>query len=158
MNRRGSGSRLKAFSLVEVALALGVAAFALVAIFGLLPVGINTNYSSIQQTAATNIATAIIADLQNAPNAAAIAANPSLESKSQRYGIDVAASSATLYLGESGNIQPSAATSRYKVTVTLSQPAAGKKSATTGIVKIAWPPAATKPFGAVSVFVALERN
>ena len=48
-----------AFSLVEVTLALGVAAFCLIAVFGLLPVGVNSDQTSIQQTAAASLATSI---------------------------------------------------------------------------------------------------
>ena len=44
-----------AFSLVEVTLALGVAAFCLIAVFGLIPVGVQTNRNATSQTAATNI-------------------------------------------------------------------------------------------------------
>src|SRR5215469_18721387 len=65
---RSAGS----FSLVEVTLALGVAAFCLVALFGLMPVGIQTNRSATSQTAATNIAAAVIADLRGTPIASAM--------------------------------------------------------------------------------------
>ncbi len=58
--------QVSAFSLIEVTLALGVAAFCLIAVFGLLPVGVNTNQSSIQQTAAASFATRIAADLRAA--------------------------------------------------------------------------------------------
>jgi uncharacterized protein (TIGR02598 family) len=44
-----------AFSLVEVALALGVAAFCLIALLGLLPAGVKTQQTSIQQTTANQI-------------------------------------------------------------------------------------------------------
>src|SRR5882724_1379565 len=40
---RRSKSRAAAFSLIEVVLALGVAAFCLIAVLGLLPVGVQTN-------------------------------------------------------------------------------------------------------------------
>ena len=44
-----------AFSLVEVTLALGVAAFCLIAVFGLLLVGVQTNQRATSQTAAGSI-------------------------------------------------------------------------------------------------------
>ena len=46
------GHRLRAFSLVEVTLALGVAAFCLIAVFGLMPVGVQTNRNATSQTGA----------------------------------------------------------------------------------------------------------
>ena len=57
----------RGFSLVEVTLALGIAAFCLLAIFGLIPVGLASNQNSISQTSASDIATMIVADLRNTP-------------------------------------------------------------------------------------------
>jgi type II secretory pathway pseudopilin PulG len=57
----------RAFSLVEVTLALGIAGFALVAIFGLLPIGITSSQNTIEQTAAAGMARAIMADLRATP-------------------------------------------------------------------------------------------
>ena len=56
-----------AFSLIEVTLALGIAAFCLIAVFGLMPVGVQTNRNATSQTAATNIMAAVIADLRATP-------------------------------------------------------------------------------------------
>ena len=53
-----------AFSLVEVTLALGIAAFCLIAVFGLIPVGVQTNRNATSQTAATNIIASVIADMR----------------------------------------------------------------------------------------------
>ena len=53
-----------AFSLVEVTLALGVAAFCLLVLLGLLPTGLKTQQSSIQQTTANAIISTIWSDLR----------------------------------------------------------------------------------------------
>src|SRR5512132_81933 len=58
-----------AFSLVEVTLALGIAAFCLIAVFGLMPVAVQTNRNASSQTAATNIMAAVVADLRAIPTA-----------------------------------------------------------------------------------------
>jgi type II secretory pathway pseudopilin PulG len=55
-----------AFSLVEVTLALGVAAFSLLIIVGMLPVSLKTNQASTHQTAANSIISQIAADLRAA--------------------------------------------------------------------------------------------
>src|SRR5437763_5451337 len=52
------------FSLVEVTLALGVAAFSLIALLGLLPAGIKTQQTSIQQTTANQIISQIFSFLR----------------------------------------------------------------------------------------------
>jgi hypothetical protein len=60
-------SRPDAFSLIEVTLALGIAAFCLLTVFGLLPIGLNTTQSAIEQTTVSGIATEIAADLHGTP-------------------------------------------------------------------------------------------
>jgi type II secretory pathway pseudopilin PulG len=52
-----------AFSLVEVTLALGIAAFCLITVLALLPVTLKTQQASIQQTTANTILSQIVADL-----------------------------------------------------------------------------------------------
>jgi hypothetical protein len=64
------------FSLVEVTLALGVAALCLVVLLGLLPTGLKTQQSSIQQTTANQIISTIFSDLR-----ADIRLPPGLDSK-----------------------------------------------------------------------------
>ena len=148
------------FSLVEIVIALGVTAFALITILGLLPAGIGANQSSIQQTEAVDLATGIVADLRQTPSVTAIAGSGGgLSSLSPRYGIDVTKSSATLYLDVSGNSSTTlVASSRYKVVVTLTQPPTGERNATDGIVTLSWPAAAPTTMNSVSTFIALDRN
>lgn len=58
--------RSSGFSLVEVSLALGVVSVALIAILGLLPIGIHINKVTIDETrAAADVLTALEADLRN---------------------------------------------------------------------------------------------
>jgi type II secretory pathway pseudopilin PulG len=79
-----------AFSLVEVTLALGVMAFCLVALLGLLPVGMNSNRAALEQTAAASVANAVAVDLRQTPLAVTGSANPSLSHrKSPRFQIPV---------------------------------------------------------------------
>ena len=52
---------------MEVTLALGIAAFCLIALFGLMPVGVQTNRNATSQTRATNIITSIVADMRATP-------------------------------------------------------------------------------------------
>src|SRR5438552_15177106 len=59
--------RAAGFSLVEVTLALGVAGFCLIAVFGLLPIGVQTNQRALSQTAATAILSSVVADMRATP-------------------------------------------------------------------------------------------
>jgi len=63
---KGFPGKAAAFSLVEVTLALGIAAFCLITVFALLPVALKTQQASIQQTTANTISSQIIADLSAA--------------------------------------------------------------------------------------------
>lgn len=54
----------KAFSLIEVVLALGIVSFAMMAVVGTLPVGLRSSQQSRSQIAAANIARQIQGDLQ----------------------------------------------------------------------------------------------
>ncbi|HEX4085402.1 MAG TPA: hypothetical protein VHY22_10860 [Chthoniobacteraceae bacterium] len=61
---RAPSRRLLGFSLVEVTLALGVAGFCLVVVMGLLPLGLNSDQASIEQTLAASVASQIYSDLR----------------------------------------------------------------------------------------------
>src|SRR3981189_1087880 len=71
--------RVAAFSLVEVTLALGIAAFCLIAVFGLMPVGAPTNRNATSQTAATNILSSVVSDIRASPKGSS--------TNSAQYGI-----------------------------------------------------------------------
>ena len=155
-----------AFSLVEVALALGVAAFALVAVFGLLPLGVTSNQNSVEQTVAAGVATALVADLRATPLGAVSNSTPVL---SPRYGISipgagggVSAAGSPLYLNEHASKQASASAARYQVNVTLTPPATGQRTATMVRILVTWPAAAsispTNYSGSFEVITALNRN
>jgi type II secretory pathway pseudopilin PulG len=57
----------RAFSLVEVVLALGVISFAIVAILGVFPIGLSTSRSAQDETRAPQIAQTIFASLEGQP-------------------------------------------------------------------------------------------
>src|SRR5438067_9062442 len=90
------------FSLVEVTLALGVAAVSLLVIFSLLPIGLQTNQRSIEQTASVDILSAVAADLRAAP----LTAPRGGATTSTQFGINVPAGgstgSTTLFFNSAG--------------------------------------------------------
>ena len=55
------------FSLVEVTLALGIAAFCLLALFGLLPIGLSSNQAAVEQTTAAGVAMQLVSELREMP-------------------------------------------------------------------------------------------
>lgn len=123
--------RTAAFSLVEVVLALGVASFCLMAVFALLPIGMQSNRAAVGQTASTAILSSVVADLRATP-----AAGSSTQFKISK------GSTTTLYFDSEGRASSAIrADSRYRVTVTFRSPAF-KYSPTFAHVAVTWPAAA----------------
>ena len=162
-----------AFSLVEVTLALGIAAFCLIAVFGLVPVGVQTNRNATSQTAATNIMAAALADLR---------ATLKTSTTSSQFGITIStnptsgvgtscqpcsgcwsAQTQTLYFDSAGQ-SVIAGNGLYRLTVTAVQNPTG--TATTGAifanVRVTWPaavdPCTGTPSGSVETFAAFDRK
>lgn len=154
-----SSQRSPGFSLVEVTLALGIAGFSMIAIFGLLVTGTQTNHTAIEQTACGDILTAVAADLR---------ATPKTNSTSTQFGIAIppnpvaSASSSTLYFDPQGAFSASlSGTSRYRLIVTFLPNGSGTRTATFVDLKMTWPAAAATTggnTGAAETFVALDRN
>lgn len=159
-----------AFSLVEVTLALGVAAFCLIAILGLIPVGLSSNYTASEQTAAVGLAKAIMADLR---------ATPLTTQTSPLFGFTIPASGAaiTQTLFFRGDATPAEAVNadavavdepRHRATIVFTPPASPSVRAPTLVrIFITWPAmadpvAATTPNpnsqGAFETISALNRN
>lgn len=142
------------FSLVEVALALAVVAFALVSLYGLLPLSLNTAKNSSEENAAANLALALETDLR--------AAGKAFE-RSPMYGLALNQSS-TIYIDAGGGPFPAPSepgeNSRYRVSLKVLRPDAGSLLATEGQLTIHWPARADSDAaaGELSVFVALDRN
>jgi type II secretory pathway pseudopilin PulG len=152
-----------AFSLVEVVLALGVAAFSLIAVFALLPVGVQTNRNAISQTAATGIVASVIADLRATPKP------PALNTSSQ-YQI-VFGTSKTLYFDGTGQCSTDLAGSikpdgtawsptlqtRYQLNITFPWNSGLAYGAD---LKVTWPaaPIPANASGSTEVFAAFDRN
>jgi uncharacterized protein (TIGR02598 family) len=142
---------MRAFSLVEVTLALGVAAFCLVSVFALVPTAFNIQAESIGETGSIVIAAAIESDLRATPNGA---------SNSPQFSIPIGTTT-TLYFSNEGRSSVSLnGESRYRSTITFPPNPAGPRGATFATVQITWPAPASpdRASGSRSSFVALDRN
>jgi uncharacterized protein (TIGR02598 family) len=160
-----------AFSMVEVTLALGVAAFCLLAIFALLPTGLTSDQNSTQQTAAASLARAIVSDLRVTTKTL-----PASNQNSPRYGITIPGSgtaSHTIFLREDGTAAGSPDTNadasqnpRFRATLDFTAPSNALRTATAVRVLLTWPALADKTAnvaptqyaGAYETFTALDRN
>jgi uncharacterized protein (TIGR02598 family) len=154
------------FSLIEVTLALGIGAFCLIAVFGLIPVAVQTNRNATSQTRATNIMAAVVSDLRATPNGLTTSA---------QFAINIPANAATsadpppcsgtqtLYFNGEGQAVSAVGTdSRYRLIVTFVRNPAGATAPTYAKLKVSWPaavdPCVTTPSGSVEMFAAFDRN
>jgi type II secretory pathway pseudopilin PulG len=132
--RSGRARCPKAFSLVEVVLALGVATFAILVIVALLPVGIKSTKDSLDETGAVNVLSQVIADRQATPPA----------STSMLYGLPALTSTTTPvtnFFGILPNNQSSGANlsrAHYRVDVIVMPPEAGLDPYE-AYLKVSWP-------------------
>jgi hypothetical protein len=155
-----------AFSLIEVTLAIGIAAFCLIAVFGLVPVAVLTNRNATSQTAATNIVAAVVADLRATPLTVPLGrATTSVQYQIPipQNPVTVSTTLAPVFFAQdgtfSGTTQPS---SRYRLTVTFPPNGPGIHTPTYADVRATWPapvdPTITTPSGSVEMFAAFDRN
>jgi len=141
-----------AFSLVEVVIALGIAAFVIVAIVGLLPVGLRLASDSTDETRCVNILGAIASDrLTSAPNAASIL-----------YGIPALTPGQTsVATGSFGVTEAGTSTlqdwakARYRVSYRLQPPESGRLDPWLLSLRISWPAQSTNTGNSVESLIAV---
>jgi uncharacterized protein (TIGR02598 family) len=151
-----------AFSLVEVTLALGIAAFCLIAVIGTIPVGVRTTRNATSQTAATNIMSAVVADLRATPKSSSTSAQFAITFGTARTlffdGVGQCSLNVTGSTRVDGSSWVPPLQTRYQLNVTWNpSPPAGMRWAD---VKVTWPAAATaaNATGSTEIFAAFDRN
>ncbi|MEJ7609364.1 MAG: hypothetical protein WKF37_24595 [Bryobacteraceae bacterium] len=157
--------RPSAFSLVEITLALGVTAFCLLAVMGLLPVSFKTQQASVQQTTANGIIAQISADLR-----ADIRLPPGQASK-EGFGLKdhwkAVGTPDTLYFTNdaahtgSANQASAPADAAFRATITYISPPTDTTSLAN--ITVSWPAPVNPstggvPAGSVQTFIAANRQ
>ena len=132
------------FTLIEIAIALGTFAFAIVAILGVLLVGMNTSRDTIGSQVAANIANSIANDLSSTPaQSVGIAYSPRFYISNQI----AKGTTLTYYFDQLGNILPTVTGAAYRATLTyqsISNPATSGTPAPDSVdILVTWPAAAT---------------
>ena len=151
-----------AFSLVELTLALGIAAFCLIAVLGLMPVGVQTNRNATSQTAVTNIMAAVIADLRATPRCLATSSQYQITlGTAPGCQVVISPSPKTLYFDGTGQFSTTLGTnSRYQLNVTWNVTGNCSAALPCADLKATWPAAATpaNASGLAEMFVGFDRN
>lgn len=143
------------FSLVEVTLALGVAAFCLMALSGLLPLGLHINQSSISETVAASVLSGVSADLD---------ATPKTSLTSPQYNITFGTAKVLYFDGNGSVVTPldQLAIPHYRLTVTFPSSPVTAFGPTFVSLRVTWPalvdPATALPAGVVEMLAAFDRH
>ncbi len=163
--------RTNGFSLVEVAMALGIASFCVIALLGLFPIGLNSTRNASEKASAMNLAMAVAADLKSTPLPLTTGTTPI----SFRYQLPlplstkgtVNLSAPTFFADEAGQMTTLAkGNARYLVTITMRTPAnpladsiASQIAPTNADIRVSWPAAASLDCasGSVEIFTTLDR-
>jgi len=101
-----------AFSLVEVVVAMGIIAFALIILLGLLPVGLKSDIDSMGESQAVNLMQALIADRQST----AFAANSTVYNIPALNNITVPITNTLFIMDDAVTTNAAPTTARYRVT------------------------------------------
>jgi len=170
--------RAHAFSLVELTLALGVAAFCLLAVFGLMPIGVQTNRNAAAQNAAADILSSVASDLRAAPAWAAsasplycivipapyVTATPQVryfDSQGQCSCDPTGSQRPSPQAGDCSSSWDPPLQTRYQLTVTFYQATLPEQPFTFANLKVIWPATATAANASGSAemtFSPLNRN
>lgn len=151
----------KGFSLVEITIALGIAAFCLLAIFALLPTGMNTNRSSVQETIGASIASAIVADLRSTPTTGTGATSSPIYKLNPGTATNAGAGQ-TIYVFANGSLASSAtdtsqADDIYKVVYTVTDDPTVSSTKVVDL-KVQAPAPAPNPQTVFEAWTALDRK
>jgi uncharacterized protein (TIGR02598 family) len=158
--------RTAGFSLVEVTLALGVAALCLIVLLGLLAVGLKTQQASTQQTTANAIVSMILGDLRADVRLPPGQASKEGDSGFQLHGHWLAVGTPdTIYFTNQAkmtgslNASTAPADAAFRAKITYRSPPTTSTAVAT--VTVTWPaaadPATTIPAGSVGTFIAVNR-
>ena len=134
------GNHCGGFSLVEVVIAIGIAAFCLVTMLGLIPSGLKAVNATTEQTAATAIISEVMTDLRDTPlgsNTSPVLAIQLTTNVTTNDIID-GTNTANFYVSESCTLYPTNTSldARYGVTLSLSN---SSLFITTARVQVWWP-------------------
>jgi type II secretory pathway pseudopilin PulG len=142
------------FSLVEVVLALGIVTFVIVALIGLLPVGLRQASDSEKETRAVNILGAIAADRASSPAA----------SNSTVYQIPAltlpgnGASSNSFGVKETGEyVGSDFSEAHYRISYVLRPPSTGNLDPWRIFFRVAWPAGETNAPSTVETIISLTQ-
>jgi len=143
--------RIAGFSLVEVTLSLGIVAFGLITLLGLLPTGLNLVKESADETTAASIARAISADLRSMESTAGSSAIHQIPVGTANSG-KAYFNAEGKWLGNGGPYDDAVYTASWTIAARSTQ------APPLASIVVTWPSRATVPSGSLDALVILAQN
>lgn len=148
LGRYVRASRGRAFSLVEVVLALGVVSFAIVAILGVLPLGLQTSHYAQDETRAAQIAQAVLTSIAAQASTQFSSVQLKLDDNSTTpIDLNGGPDTKTVFADNDGKLVAAQSGAVYAVTIATNNALTGFDPgyANQVTVTVAWPAAAPTP-------------
>jgi uncharacterized protein (TIGR02598 family) len=136
MNPRKNTTPTKAFSMVEVVLALGIMSFCIIALIGLFSVGVNTSKESAEEMLAAHIMQSLLTTRRAAPDKDLDATFPLPKILSDDAKSDI-------LLDANGNITTTLSSARYRFSYRITGTSSNVAPITVVYLRLAWPAQAT---------------
>ena len=156
------------FSLVEVALALGIGSFCMLTLLGLIPVGLHNFQQADARSMMVDLATSVAQDLESTSVGTAPTKSPRFSFMVPPSGGSTDTTPQTVFVDASGAPTSGAmdANSIYRLSVAFTPPQPGSKMATTARILVTFPAHAdpstatwpTKYATMLQTTVSLNRN
>jgi len=140
-----------AFSLIEVVLALGVLAFAILSILALLPLGLQNNRDSYEESVGANIIGSMVADWRSLATNGSNGVSPVFGLPRFRQGMSL---SNTLGISDGGQVT-NLAVARYRVSYRIVQPATNSFAPYYVNFIVSWPAPATNAVSSIESIAAI---
>ena len=138
-NRKSQIANPRAFSLVEVTLAIGIVSFALVAVLGLLPVGLRSVKNANEQAGAANVLNAIADSLRAATSTNSIDYTCIFSGQTIQYSVGGASlTNAWANLKLDGSQETQADQKRISAVLNITPPTS-QMAPGYAVISVAWP-------------------
>jgi len=159
-NHPNSSGRLAAFSLVEVVMAIGIVAFAIMGVVAMLPVGLKEARNATEEIRAANLSSLVAEDLKSLPSTNSATPILGLSPLPGAAGMQTN-TNYVFFASDAGLLVSSVADARYRITLryTRNVPLA----AIEGLLVVSWPPGAApfassnRPLGQVETYLTFVR-
>jgi prepilin-type N-terminal cleavage/methylation domain-containing protein len=142
------------FSLVEIVMAIAIIAFAMMGLVGLLPVGLQSEKTSIEEMSACNLLRSIASDLANSPSSSSTSSRfcqPMPSSVTSTKEVE-------LYISDSEAVVPQSSQARFKLYLRYIPAPTTMPGPSAVLIRVLWPASAANYQKSVESYVTFPNS